>query len=128
MPEPPVPPPPSLPALPQPSGKCDRRDLRAGQRGLAGRPPGLPLRRRLTAAARTGPGQIRLLVPQRRPRDGNQLIRADYVAAATSPKGSSANHDNWYGWHWLVAYAGDDRTFFARGYGGQLIYVAPTST
>jgi CubicO group peptidase (beta-lactamase class C family) len=57
--------------------------------------------------------------------DGNQLIPADYVAAATSPKGSSANLDNWYGWHWLVANAGDHRTFFARGYGGQLIYVVP---
>jgi CubicO group peptidase (beta-lactamase class C family) len=45
--------------------------------------------------------------------DGNQLIRADYVAAATSPKGST-NLDNLYGWHWLVAYARDDRTFFAR--------------
>jgi CubicO group peptidase (beta-lactamase class C family) len=57
--------------------------------------------------------------------DGNQLVPAGYVAAATSPKGSSPNLDNGYGWHWLVANEGDHHTFSARGYGGQLIYVVP---
>jgi CubicO group peptidase (beta-lactamase class C family) len=57
--------------------------------------------------------------------DGNQLIPADYVAAATSPIGSSPNLHNGYGWHWWVATEGDHRTFSARGRGGQFIYVVP---
>ena len=57
--------------------------------------------------------------------DGNQLIPATYVAASTSPTGSSANFDNGYGWHWWVETEADHRVFFARGYGGQMIYVVP---
>ena len=57
--------------------------------------------------------------------DGNQLIPAAYAAAATSPKGSSPNLDNGYGWHWWVDTDAEHRTFSARGRGGQLIYVIP---
>jgi CubicO group peptidase (beta-lactamase class C family) len=57
--------------------------------------------------------------------DGHQLIPADYVATATSLKGSSPNHDNGFGWHWWVKTDTDRRDFFARGRGGQLIYVVP---
>jgi CubicO group peptidase (beta-lactamase class C family) len=57
--------------------------------------------------------------------DGTQLIPANYVAASTSPKGSSPNLDNGYGWHWVIANEGDHHAFYARGYGGQLIYVVP---
>jgi CubicO group peptidase (beta-lactamase class C family) len=57
--------------------------------------------------------------------EGNQIIPAEYVAAATSPYGSSSNLNMGYGWHWWVAVEGDHRTFHARGYGGQLIYVIP---
>lgn len=39
---------------------------------------------------------------------------------ATSPNLSMG-----YGWHWWVAIEGGHRTFFARGYGGQFIYVVP---
>ena len=56
--------------------------------------------------------------------DGKQVIPADYVAAATSAAGSSPNYSNGYGWLWWVG-TEIDRTFFARGYGGQLIYVVP---
>jgi CubicO group peptidase (beta-lactamase class C family) len=45
------------------------------------------------------------------------------VAAATSPAGSSPNVKSGYGWHWWVAVEGGYRTFFARGLGGQFIYV-----
>jgi CubicO group peptidase (beta-lactamase class C family) len=56
--------------------------------------------------------------------DGEQVIPADYVAAATSPSGSSPSFSNGYGWLWWVGTEGG-RTFYARGYGGQLIYVVP---
>ena len=36
--------------------------------------------------------------------DGNQLIPADYVAAATSPAARTPNLSMGYGWHWWVAY------------------------
>jgi CubicO group peptidase (beta-lactamase class C family) len=54
-----------------------------------------------------------------------QLIPADYVAAATLPRGSTPNLTKGYGWHWWVATEGDHRTFRAQGYGGQFIYVVP---
>jgi CubicO group peptidase (beta-lactamase class C family) len=57
--------------------------------------------------------------------DGQQLIPADYVAAATSVSGSSPNLSMGYGWHWWVAIEEGHRTFTARGYGGQFIYVVP---
>jgi CubicO group peptidase (beta-lactamase class C family) len=57
--------------------------------------------------------------------DDKQLIPAGYVAAATSPKGSSPNLDNGYGWHWWVDSDGEHPSFFALGRGGQFIYVVP---
>jgi CubicO group peptidase (beta-lactamase class C family) len=57
--------------------------------------------------------------------EDSQLIPAEYVAAATSPNGSSPNLTMGYGWHWWVAVESDHRTFSARGYGGQFIYVVP---
>jgi CubicO group peptidase (beta-lactamase class C family) len=57
--------------------------------------------------------------------DGNQLIPADYVTAATSVSGSSPNLSMGYGWHWWVAVEEGHHTFSARGLGGQFIYVVP---
>jgi CubicO group peptidase (beta-lactamase class C family) len=54
-----------------------------------------------------------------------QLIPADYVAAATSPRGRSPNLSMGYGWHWWVAIEEGHQTFSARGYGGQFVYVVP---
>ena len=57
--------------------------------------------------------------------EDKQLIPADYVAAATSPSGSTPNLTKGYGWHWWVATEDGHRTFRAQGYGGQFIYVVP---
>ena len=59
--------------------------------------------------------------------DGVQIIPADWVVASTSiqaptPPGNSPN----YGYQWWIS--SDDEpvaSFTARGYGGQLLYVAP---
>jgi CubicO group peptidase (beta-lactamase class C family) len=53
--------------------------------------------------------------------DGHQLIPADYVAAATSPRGRSPNLSMGYGWHWWVAIEEGHQTFSARGYGSQFV-------
>jgi CubicO group peptidase (beta-lactamase class C family) len=58
--------------------------------------------------------------------DGQQVVPADYVAGATSAKGSSPNVSAGYGWLWWVGSEGG-RTFVAQGRGGQLIYVVPES-
>ena len=50
---------------------------------------------------------------------------AHYVAASTSAADSSLNVSMGYGWLWWVDTEGEHRTFSARGYGGQLIYVVP---
>jgi CubicO group peptidase (beta-lactamase class C family) len=57
--------------------------------------------------------------------EGKQIVPADYVAAATSPAGSTPNLTKGYGWHWWVATEDGHRTFRAQGYGGQFIYVVP---
>jgi CubicO group peptidase (beta-lactamase class C family) len=57
--------------------------------------------------------------------DSHQLIPADYVAAATSPRGRSPNLSAGYGWHWWVAIEEGHQTFSARGRGGQFVYVVP---
>ena len=56
---------------------------------------------------------------------GKQIVPADYVAAATSPSGSTPNLTKGYGLHWWVATEDGHRTFRAQGYGGQFIYVVP---
>ena len=56
--------------------------------------------------------------------DGQQVVPADYVAAATSAEGSSRNVSSGYGWLWWVGLEGG-RTFFAHGRGGQYIYIVP---
>jgi CubicO group peptidase (beta-lactamase class C family) len=57
--------------------------------------------------------------------DGTQVIPADYVAAATSPDGSSPNLTAGYGWLWWVGTEDGHRTFAAQGHGGQYIHVVP---
>jgi CubicO group peptidase (beta-lactamase class C family) len=57
--------------------------------------------------------------------DGNQVIPADYVTAATTLSGPSAGQPTGYGLHWWVAEEGGHHTFRAEGFGGQFIYVVP---
>ena len=57
--------------------------------------------------------------------DGEQIVPADYVAAATSPNGTTPNLTKGYGWHWWVATEEGHQTFHAQGYGDQFIYVVP---
>jgi CubicO group peptidase (beta-lactamase class C family) len=57
--------------------------------------------------------------------DDEQVVPADYVRASTSPGVSRPRGPVDYGWHWWVTRDDDERSFFARGYGGQLVHVNP---
>jgi CubicO group peptidase (beta-lactamase class C family) len=57
--------------------------------------------------------------------DDRQVVPAGYVAAATAPTGLPPDFPSGYGLHWWIETDGDQRTFFAAGYGGQFIYVVP---
>lgn len=57
--------------------------------------------------------------------DDQQIVPADYVRAATSAEVSTPDGSADYGWQWWVPRQNEDGAFFARGYGGQVIYVDP---
>ena len=53
------------------------------------------------------------------------MVPVDYVRASTSSSVSTPDASADYGWHWWVPPQDEDGAFFARGYGGQVIYVDP---
>lgn len=60
--------------------------------------------------------------------DGQQLVPADYIAAATRTQSAgdwSETGAVTYGYHWWVTAHAEHPAFFAAGYGGQFIYVIP---
>jgi CubicO group peptidase (beta-lactamase class C family) len=55
-----------------------------------------------------------------------QIVPAGFVHASTTPAaGLPRGHYGDYGWQWWLDADGDHPAFFARGYGGQTIYVVP---
>ncbi|RED18589.1 serine hydrolase domain-containing protein [Pontivivens insulae] len=56
---------------------------------------------------------------------GEQILPADWVRESWVARTRSpfSRHD--YGYGWFLAQAGDYRVAYARGYGGQMIYVVP---
>ena len=55
--------------------------------------------------------------------DGEQVIPAEYVRDSTSPGERTPDGAADYGWQWWVPRQADHAPFFARGYGGQVVYV-----
>lgn len=56
--------------------------------------------------------------------DDEQVVPAEYVRASTTASVGTVDRSADYGWHWWVARE-EGGAFFARGYGGQLVYVDP---
>ena len=54
--------------------------------------------------------------------DGEQVIPAEYVRDSTSPGQRTPDGAADYGWQWWVPRQAE-HAFFARGYGGQVVYV-----
>jgi CubicO group peptidase (beta-lactamase class C family) len=55
--------------------------------------------------------------------ENRQIVPADFVHASTTPADGTPRGD--YGWQWWLDADADHPAFFARGYGGQTIYVVP---
>ena len=58
--------------------------------------------------------------------DGRQILPATWIEASWTPRTRSpfSNHD--YGFGWFLATARGHRVAYARGYGGQMLYVVPS--
>ncbi len=56
---------------------------------------------------------------------GRRVLSADWIETSWVPRTRSpfSNHD--YGYGWFLARVGDARVAYARGYGGQMLYVVP---
>lgn len=57
--------------------------------------------------------------------DGAQVVSSERQADAWKPRGQSVFSGYQYGYGWFLMKAGSVPTYFARGYGGQMIYVMP---
>ena len=57
--------------------------------------------------------------------DGTEVLPADWVAASFQPRTRSPFSGDSYGYGWFLSEAGGTRVAYARGYGGQMIYVLP---
>lgn len=58
---------------------------------------------------------------------GGPLVDADWITASWRPRTRSPFSGHEYGYGWFLARFGGERVAYARGYGGQMIYVAPDS-
>jgi CubicO group peptidase (beta-lactamase class C family) len=56
---------------------------------------------------------------------GTQVLPADWMAASWTPRTRSPFSGHDYGYGWFLAEAGGHRVAYARGYGGQMLYVVP---
>jgi CubicO group peptidase (beta-lactamase class C family) len=56
---------------------------------------------------------------------GGPLVGGDWIAASWRPRTRSPFSGHEYGYGWFLARFGGARVAYARGYGGQMIYVAP---
>jgi len=57
---------------------------------------------------------------------GKQVLSAGWLKASWIPRTSSPFSGHQYGYGWFLARAGDHDLAYARGYGGQMLYVLPS--
>jgi CubicO group peptidase (beta-lactamase class C family) len=56
---------------------------------------------------------------------GAPVVSRDWIEASWQPRVRSPFSGHDYGYGWFLAEMGGARTFYARGYGGQMIYIVP---
>jgi CubicO group peptidase (beta-lactamase class C family) len=57
--------------------------------------------------------------------DGARVLPASWIEASWTPRTLSPFSRHRYGYGWFIASARGHQVFYARGYGGQMIYVVP---
>ncbi len=57
--------------------------------------------------------------------DGKRVLSRDWIVAAWQPRGRSRYTGDGYGYGWFSTTLVGARAFYARGYGGQMVYVLP---
>jgi CubicO group peptidase (beta-lactamase class C family) len=57
---------------------------------------------------------------------GEQVLSTGWLEASWTPRTSSPFSGHQYGYGWFLARAGDHDFAYARGYGGQMLYVLPS--
>ena len=57
---------------------------------------------------------------------GRQVLSAEWLEASWMPRTSSPFSGHQYGYGWFLARTGDHDLAYARGYGGQMLYVLPS--
>jgi CubicO group peptidase (beta-lactamase class C family) len=56
---------------------------------------------------------------------GRQVLSKDWIARSWRPYTQSVFHDDFYGYGWFITEMAGAPVYYAWGYGGQMIYVAP---
>ncbi|QCF26727.1 serine hydrolase domain-containing protein [Hydrocarboniclastica marina] len=57
--------------------------------------------------------------------DGVQVIPKDWVRQSWQPRGQSRYTSDGYGYGWFITRLAGHRTYYGRGFGGQMLYVIP---
>ena len=57
--------------------------------------------------------------------EGTQLLSLDWITRSWTPYGSSVETAHGYGYGWFIWPSDTHFIFYARGYGGQMIYIVP---
>jgi CubicO group peptidase (beta-lactamase class C family) len=57
--------------------------------------------------------------------DGTQVLSEAWIEAAWTPRTRSPFSGDQYGYGWFVSSVGGHKMVYARGYGGQMIYIVP---
>jgi CubicO group peptidase (beta-lactamase class C family) len=58
--------------------------------------------------------------------NGKQILRKDWIETAWEPRTRSPFSGDAYGYGWFISQAGGRKFVYARGYGGQMIYIVPS--
>lgn len=58
--------------------------------------------------------------------DGQRIVSEDWIEQSWTPRGRSPWSNDLYGCGWFITEIGGARTYYGRGYGGQMLYVVPS--
>jgi len=57
--------------------------------------------------------------------NGRRILSEDWIKASWEPRSRSATSGDRYGYGWYLANLANHEVRYARGYGGQMIYIVP---